>query len=191
MPIDIYELIETPIPNFEKLYYTFMHRRAMRFVLDTYFPDHIMYDDLDYRAEIHDLDKCLFLALGGDKKEASAYHRENSPHHMEGNQNPTELDMIEAIIDYECAGFTKADKPLNAYDTVVTWNKPHGPELIALMEQFDMARSYENTPSNLDWVTWNNGWEPSEEEMFRDIDWFCQCEPQWAEQIVSQVRVTR
>lgn len=188
MPIDTYSLISSPLPNYEKLYYTFLHRRAFCYVLDTYFPDHPMYDDLDYRAEMHDLDKALFLALGGDRKEASAYHRATNPHHMEGNANPTELDMVEAIIDYECAGFTKADKPLNAYDTVVQWGKPHASELIALMEDFGMARSYENTPDDADWVEWNGGWEPNETGMLRDIDWFCQCEPAWAQEIISHVR---
>lgn len=190
MPVNIDELIDCSngIPNFEKLYYTFMHRRAFRFVLDTYFPDHPLYEDLDYRADIHDLDKCLFLVLGGDKKEASAYHRATNPHHMEGNSDPTTLDMMEAIIDYECAGFTKADKPLNAYDTVVQWNKPHGRELISLMETFDMAKSYENTPSDADWVQWNGGWEPTEEEILAAIDWFCQCEPAWAQDIIERVR---
>ena len=187
MHVNVYELIESPIPNFEKLYYTFMHRRAIRFILDTYFPDHPMYDDLDYRAEIHDLDKCLFLALGGDKKLASQYHRDNSPHHMETNSNPSNLDMMEAIIDYESAGFTKSDKPLNAYDTVIAWNKPHGDALIDIMSQYDMDKSYEINPSNTDWINWNGGWEPSEEEMLSDIDWFCQCEPEWAERIIAAV----
>lgn len=188
MPIDTYSLITTPLPGFEKLTYTFAHRRAFRFVLDTYFPDHPMYDDLDYRAEMHDLDKCLYIALGGDPKAASAYHRMTNPHHMEGNANPTELDMTEAIIDYECAGFTKADKPLNAYDTVIQWGKPHGDELVELMERFGMAQSYENTPDNPDWVAWNGGYVASEEEMLAAIDWFCQCEPAWAQQIIDEVR---
>lgn len=188
MPIDIYEMVSTPLPNYEKLYYTFMHRRALRYVLDSYFPDHPMYDDLDYRAEIHDLDKALYLILGGDKKQASAYHRATNPHHMEGNAAPSNLDMIEAIIDYECAGFTKADKPLNAYDTVIQWNKPHGSELVGLMEQFDMARSYENTPADAGWCSWNGGYEPTEEEMLSTIDWFCQCEPAWAQAVIDEVR---
>ena len=28
-------------------------------------------------------------------------------------------------MDYECAGYTKADKPLNAYDTVVQYGESH------------------------------------------------------------------
>lgn len=187
MPIDVYELALSPIPHFEKLSYTFNHRRAFRFVLDTYFPDHPMYDDLDYRAQMHDLDKCLYIALGGDLKAASAYHRATNPHHMEGNSNPSELDLMEAIIDYECAGFTKADKPLNAYDTVITWGKAHGDELIALMGEYDMDKSYENTPYDDEWVRWNGNYAPTEDEMLSEIDWFCQCEPDWAQSIINEV----
>lgn len=190
MPIDIYELIEDTenIPNFEKLYYTFCHRRAFRYVLDTYFIDHSLYEDLDYRADIHDLDKALYLVLGGDKKKASAYHRATNPHHMEGNANPDELDMLEAIIDYECAGYTKADKPLNAYDTVIQWNKPHGDALVELMEEMDMAHSYENTPQDTQWQAWNGGYEPDTDEILDTIDWFCQCEPAWAQEVIDEVR---
>lgn len=187
MPLDVYELVEQPIPNFEKIYYTFMHRRAFRYVLESIFADLDSYDELDYRADIHDLDKCLYLALGGEKHEASAYHRANASHHMETNTSPSEYDLIEAVIDYECAGYTKADKPLNAYDTVIQWSKPHAGELIDVMKEFDMAHSYENTPNDSDWCSFNGSYDVTEDEVLRELDWFCQQEPQWAQDIVDAV----
>lgn len=169
--------------NFEKLYYTFCHRQAFRYVLDTFFADSPCYDELSYRADIHDLDKAVYLTIG-DKKKASAYHRSTNSHHMENDLPKSEADLYEAIIDYECAGYTKDDKPLNAYDTIMQYNKPHGDEMILILEQYGMAYSYDNTPSDEGWREWQRAnWVEPTESMIEDaIGWFCEMEPEWAEE---------
>lgn len=175
--------------NFEKLYYTFCHRQAFRYVLDTFFYDSPHYDELSYRADIHDLDKALYLTIG-DKKAASAYHRATNPHHMENGLPKDEVDLYEAIIDYECAGYTKDDKPLNAYDTITQYDKSNRDEMIAILEQYDMAKSYDNTPSDDGWNEWRCGnWvEPTEDIIEDAIEWFYEVEPAWAKEAEQAAR---
>lgn len=187
MSIQVRELVETPIPNIDKISYTMEHRLALRFLLDTLIQESPFYDELDERLFIHDLDKCLFLALGGDRKGASALHRDSAPHHMEGNPSPNKGDILEAILDYESAGYTKPDKPLNAYDTVIVWGKPHADELIAAMEELGIASSYENTPNDVEWVQWHGNWQVTEDDILDALQDFCDSEPEWAAEIVEQV----
>lgn len=56
---------------------------------------------------LHDCDK-LFLYLLFTKKETSKIHRSYSKHHV-GNHK-REKDIINALIDWECARYTKPDK---------------------------------------------------------------------------------
>lgn len=95
--------------------YTFAHRLAFRFVVETILEDPEDYEVMVARAEAHDLDKVLLYTLV-PKEEASYYHRRTSPHHPQENNNvfKDRYDLLEAVIDFECAGYTKANKPLNA-----------------------------------------------------------------------------
>lgn len=72
---------------------------------------------LTLRGILHDTEKLVLYAYYW-KREASELHKEYSRHHY-GNCIDKE-DLIECVIDYECARVTKADKPLNAYQTIMT-----------------------------------------------------------------------
>ena len=63
----------------------------------------------------HDTDKLVTYALL-PKDEASAMHKRLAPHHMGNQRSPA--DIIDTVIDYESARFTKPDKPENAWGTV-------------------------------------------------------------------------
>ena len=71
----------------------------------------------------HDCDKLfLYLVPFVKKGTVSKIHRNRSKHHI---QNATTKSQItQAIIDWECARFTKPDKPLDAFDTM----KKHYPD---------------------------------------------------------------
>ena len=108
--------------NLEYCIYTYKHRNAMKYLFNKYIkfnPE--LTDDLKnalyQRILEHDIDK-MFLYLTLDKEKASKIHRNTASHHMENNLSKNELDYFEAILDYESAGYTKPDKPLNAYDTI-------------------------------------------------------------------------
>lgn len=61
-----------------------------------------------WRGYLHDVDK-LFLYPFLNKKTVSKIHRSLSGHHT-GNHK-SEKDIVMALIDWESARYTKADKP--------------------------------------------------------------------------------
>lgn len=66
----------------------------------------------------HDIDKLiLYLIPFLKSKKVSEIHRKFSKHHLP-NAIEKEKYMIQSIIDWECARFTKPDKPLNARETL-------------------------------------------------------------------------
>ena len=98
--------------NFEDLLYTYKHRKVVLFLAKLYFDN----EDLMEQVKKHDLDK-MYLLLFCEKKDINKFHRNISSHH--DNDIPkTELDYMEMVLDWESARYTKADKPLNAFDTM-------------------------------------------------------------------------
>lgn len=68
----------------------------------------------------HDLDKyALYLIL--PKKEVSKYHRKINKHHMFYDNSLDECYLYEMALDWESAHFTKPDKPLSAYETLLKY----------------------------------------------------------------------
>lgn len=65
------------------------------------------------RFLLHDLDKVFLLIL--PEKAERKLHRLLNKHHVECIFG---FDPLEAVIDWECARFTKPDKPLNARQTL-------------------------------------------------------------------------
>jgi hypothetical protein len=72
------------------------------------------------RGYLHDLDK-VFLKLFLDSELVSRMHRNYSRHHKRAK---TKEDFIQMVIDWECARYTKPDKPLNARETLYTYYMP-------------------------------------------------------------------
>ena len=100
--------------NFEHIKYTYKHRKIVMLLAEKYFKDN---QELLEQVKQHDLDK-LYLYLFYDKKTVSRIHREQSTHH-ENDLEKTYLDYVEMVLDWESARYTKPDKPLNAYETLV------------------------------------------------------------------------
>jgi hypothetical protein len=162
--------------NGEKLIYTYEHRQAVAYVAGRILDSHKylqMYDRIQY----HDLDKSLLNTIVPDTKLVSRYHKLTNPHHMWAtNIHAGEFtydDMLEAIIDYESSGYTKADKPLNAYDTICTasfMSDEIREKLLSILKEYNMDRSYRNTPYESDWIAYKNHMVPaSEESIGREI----------------------
>ena len=97
--------------DLQKMKYTIKHRRAFREVEKQILGKNTI------RSLFHDADKLLLLVFI-DKKTASKIHRKYSRHH---NRAHTKSDYIQMIIDWECARYTKPDKPLNARDTLYAY----------------------------------------------------------------------
>lgn len=69
------------------------------------------------RGYLHDIDKLfLYLFLRPGSKWVSNFHREYSRHHVV--KAKSRGDFIQMVVDWECARYTKPDKPLNARETL-------------------------------------------------------------------------
>lgn len=72
---------------------------------------------------LHDVDKLfmyVFLSFIGTKN-ISKIHRRLSKHHLDNHKTHTKDNILEAVIDWESARYTKADKPLNAWHTCINY----------------------------------------------------------------------
>jgi hypothetical protein len=136
--------------NYGYMKYTYLHRKAFSYYLDKY-KDSLSkeeYDELTKRAKYHDLDKQT-LYLTWEKDDASAYHNKTARHHLvkrcmkEGKLDKlNHIDILESIFDFECAGLTKPDKPLNAYDTVLKYYSDCQGVYMPYLKKLNMDRSY-------------------------------------------------
>jgi len=98
----------------EKIAYTLKHKKAYLEI------ERKIRGKNTLRGYLHDIDKpFLYLAFWITLESVKDIHRAHSKHHVENNLSKTRNDLIDTIIDWECARITKPDKPLNAYDTLL------------------------------------------------------------------------
>ena len=98
-----------------------------------------------WRGVFHDADKVLWLypaalILGRDKKWIKNTHRQNNRHHVECPKPKQRKHYIEMIIDWECARYTKPDKPLNAYNTMKTFYPQLADIILPLLDELKLER---------------------------------------------------
>ena len=121
--------------------YTYRHRRAFEYCVNKLIHDPDLREEMLKRARIHDMDK-MVMYLFLEQKEAQKIHMMHLPRTYE--------DLVETIIDYECAPYTKPDKPLNAYDftnllmQMKVLDGKTGANLISIMEGLGIASSASN-----------------------------------------------
>ena len=121
--------------NFDKLVYTFKHRKILNFLAKKYFDDPKVLERLKH----HDMDK-MYLLLFYEKKDIESYHRSMSSHH-DNDIKKTELDYIEMVLDWESARYTKDDKPFNAYDTMCKFYPHLEKELLPILKKIGLDKS--------------------------------------------------
>lgn len=95
--------------NRQYIVYTILHREAIFNIGDK------IGVDARNRYIDHDMDKVI-MYLWYTKKHAHDVHVALNEHHNRSTLN--EDALIEMVLDWEQARFTKPDKPLNAYDTL-------------------------------------------------------------------------
>lgn len=122
--------------NFEHIKYTFKHRRIVMLLAEKYFKDN---HELLEQVRVHDLDK-MYMYLFYNKKDVSNIHRDKVVHH-ENDLEKSELDYIEMVLDWESARYTKPDKPLNAYDTLVNYYPGMTDVILPILEVMGIAES--------------------------------------------------
>ena len=129
--------------NLEHIKYTYKHRKIVIKLAEKYFKDN---EELLEKVKYHDLDK-LFLYLFYEKKQVSKIHRDLTSHH-ENALEKTDLDYIEMVLDWESARYTKPDKPLNAYDTLINYYPNMSNEILPILKEMGIDAS--NLPMKKD-----------------------------------------
>ena len=160
--------------NLEACIYTWKHRRAFEYCVRRLIREPSLRGRMLSRAASHDMDKMIMYLLM-DPETAQEIHVRTSPHHMENALEKSRDDLVETVIDYECAPYTKPDKPLFAWDFVnrLLKEKRMGEKDAALlreiMEELGIAHpeSLEDDPAGTEFI---RGLGPVSEEMiFEEI----------------------
>ena len=121
----------------------------------------------------HDMDKLIMYQFL-EKEDASRIHQQISEHHMTNNVKKDWYDKLEAVIDYESSGYTKTDKPLNAYDTIMRYKEAFPQyglicdELVGICRMLHINQSYKVQEIDPDYIAFFSQYENVTEEMILD-----------------------
>ena len=116
--------------RFAKISYTIRHKKAFLEV------EKKLRGKNTWRGYLHDIDKpFLYLSLWIKFEDIQKIHRKNNKHHVRNNLTKTRDDLIDTIIDWECARITKPDKPLNAYETLLKFYSDKKDEFLPIIRE--------------------------------------------------------
>ena len=87
---------------------------------------------------MHDIEKPLLylFCLWWSIPEIHQFHRKHNRHHVKNNLKKSADDLLDTIIDWECARMTKPDKPLNAYDTLIKYYPEHITTYLPIIKKY-------------------------------------------------------
>ncbi len=111
--------------------YTLAHRKAFREV------EKELFGKVSISGYLHDMDKVLLYPIFG-KDMVSKWHREFSKHHKKACKYKHYCQMV---VDWECARKTKADKPLNAYDTLYKFYPELEDKILPILKELKLDYS--------------------------------------------------
>lgn len=117
--------------NIGAIRYTQEHRKAFKKI------EKEVLGHNTWRSLVHDLDKVILYNVWPHSK-VKNFHRKHARHHIENTIRKIEADYIEMIIDWECARYTKPDKPLNAYDTLYKFYPQLEDKVLPLLKEFNL-----------------------------------------------------
>lgn len=120
--------------NLGAIKYTLEHRRAFKKV------EKELLGHNTWRSIVHDLDKVILYNFW-EHKNVKEFHRKTARHHVENDIKKTKADYIEMVIDWECARYTKPDKPLNAYDTLYNIYSDLEEVILPILKEFNIAHT--------------------------------------------------
>lgn len=178
--------------NEQYIEYTYRHRIAVKYITEKLLDDCTFKDLMLTRAFAHDMDKQFLYLLGVPKELASKYHRETSQHHMENDINKCVYDFYEAVFDFESAGYTKEDKPLNAYDTILMKSGNNQALLLDICSKIGIDSSYKNTPFDYNWRQYMKKYEPVIlQAVIEDVIQWSSINPKYAQKLVQVAKELR
>lgn len=90
------------------------------------------------RGLLHDLDK-IFMYIFLNHNKAHNIHVNRAKHHEKNAK--TKKDFIEMIVDWECARYTKPDKPLNAVETLYAYYPQLEHEIYPILVELGLIKN--------------------------------------------------
>lgn len=122
--------------NYEAFKYTKAHRKSFKKI------EKEILGHNTWRSIVHDLDKVILYNFWPHEK-VKKFHRKTAWHHDNGKKK-SKNDYIEMIIDWECARYTKPDKPLNAYETLYKFYPHLENEILPILKTFKLDYKIHN-----------------------------------------------
>lgn len=115
--------------NVDRIKYTIAHRKAFRKV------EKQLLGKNTIRSLFHDLDKVV-LYMFFEYKTVHNFHNKYAKHHIRCAK--THADRVQMVIDWECARFTKPDKPLNARETLAKFYRDYTDNILPIIEELGL-----------------------------------------------------
>ena len=112
--------------------YTLNHRKAFRMI------EKQLFGKVSLRGYFHDFDKVILYPLFG-KDITSKLHRKFARHHVKCAK--TKRDFEQMVVDWECARYTKPDKPMNAYETLYKLYPQLEPNILPILKEVGLIES--------------------------------------------------
>ena len=118
----------------KRLLYTLRHKVAFLRI------EKKLTGSISWKGFMHDSDKLwMYLTTNMSASQVHKVHRKTSSHH-DNDVVKTRPDYIEMIIDWECARFTKPDKPLNAVEVMNKYYSHLSPKLVPLLKELNLLK---------------------------------------------------
>lgn len=93
------------------------------------------------RGIFHDMDKVfMYIFTNKSPLEVQKIHRSKSRHHV-NNLSKTKADYIQMVIDWECARYTKPDKPLNAYHSLYKFYPELEGKILPILKELNLIKN--------------------------------------------------
>lgn len=140
--------------NYNQVKYSLMHRDVVKLLAKKYVND----PEFLKRVEYHDMDKVL-LYMQESILLAHSKHLEFISHHLESNIKKNKDDYMEIIIDWDSARYTKADKLLNAYQTLNRLYPSYYEVMIPFLKELNLDHEYEPIDENILSVVLSNNYD--------------------------------
>ena len=116
----------------QKIFYTLKHKQAFLHV------EKQLRGKNTLNGYLHDAEKplmylfCFWMSISDIHK----FHRAHNRHHVKNNFKKSPDDLLDTVIDWECARITKPDKPLNAYDTLMTYYPDYKKVYLPIIQKY-------------------------------------------------------
>ena len=115
--------------NKERVKYSLKHRKAFRKI------EKQLLGHNTFRSLFHDLDKVILYNFF-DYKAVHNFHRNHMRHHK--TKARTYNDFVQMVVDWECARYTKPDKPLNARETLYKFYPDLENNIVSILDKFNL-----------------------------------------------------